>query len=35
VSLVLFIAAGSGLSIIIRRYEIALLRQAKHSLPNR
>ena len=35
VSLVLFIGAGSGLSIIIRRYEIALLRQAKHSLPNR
>jgi len=35
VSLVLFIVAGSGLSIIIRRYEIALLRQAKHSLPNR
>jgi membrane protein DedA with SNARE-associated domain len=35
VSLVLFIAAGSGLSIIIRRYEIALLRQAKHSLLNR
>jgi membrane protein DedA with SNARE-associated domain len=35
VSLVLFIAAGSGLSIIIRRYEIALLGQAKRGLPDR
>jgi len=35
VSLGLFIAAGSALSIIIRRYEIVLLRQAVRELPDR
>ena len=35
VSLVLFIGAGSSLSIIIRRYEIVLLRQAERGLPDR
>jgi membrane protein DedA with SNARE-associated domain len=35
VSLGLFVAAGSALSIIIRRYEIVLLRQAKRGLPDR
>jgi hypothetical protein len=35
VSLGLFIAAGSVLSIIIRRYEIMLLRQAERRLPDR
>jgi membrane protein DedA with SNARE-associated domain len=35
VSLGLFIALGSALSIIIRRYEPALLRQADRELPNR
>jgi membrane protein DedA with SNARE-associated domain len=35
VSLGLFIAAGSALSIIIRRYEIVLLRQAERGLPDR
>jgi membrane protein DedA with SNARE-associated domain len=34
VSLVLFIGAGSALSIIIRRYETALLRQARRALPD-
>ena len=34
-SLGLFIAAGSALSIIIRRYEIVLLRQAERALPDR
>jgi len=29
------IAAGSALSIIIRRYEIVLLRQAERGLPDR
>ena len=35
VSLGLFICAGSALSIIIRRYEIVLLRQAERALPDR
>jgi membrane protein DedA with SNARE-associated domain len=35
VSLGLFIGAGSALSIIIRRYEIVLLRQAERALPDR
>jgi membrane protein DedA with SNARE-associated domain len=35
VSLGLFIAVGAALSIIIRRYEIALLRQAKQALLDR
>jgi membrane protein DedA with SNARE-associated domain len=35
VSLGLFIAAGSALSIIIRRYEIVLLRQPQRTLPDR
>ena len=35
VSLGLFIGAGSALSIIIRRYEIVLLRQAQRVLPDR
>jgi membrane protein DedA with SNARE-associated domain len=35
VSLGLFIGAGSVLSIIIRRYEIVLLRQAERGLPDR
>jgi membrane protein DedA with SNARE-associated domain len=35
VSLGLFIAAGSALSIIVRRYEIVLLRQAERWLPDR
>jgi membrane protein DedA with SNARE-associated domain len=35
VSLGLFIAAGSAFSIIIRRYELVLLRQAERSLPDR
>ena len=35
VSLALFIGAGFTLSIIIRRYEIVLLRQAKRGLPDR
>lgn len=35
VSLGLFIAAGSAFSIIIRRYEPVLLRQAEHELPDR
>ena len=35
VSLGLFIAAGSALSIIIRRYENVLLRQAERGLPDR
>ena len=35
VSLGLFIAAGSALSIMIRRYEIVLLRQAERGLPDR
>ena len=35
VSLGLFIGAGSALSIIIRRYEIELLRQAECGLPDR
>ena len=35
VSLGLFIGAGSALSIIIRRYEIVLLRQAECGLPDR
>jgi hypothetical protein len=35
VSLGLFIAGGSALSIIIRRYEIVLLRQAERGLPDR
>jgi membrane protein DedA with SNARE-associated domain len=35
VSLGLFIAAGSALSIIIRRYEMVLLRQAERGLPDR
>jgi membrane protein DedA with SNARE-associated domain len=35
VSLGLFMAAGFALSIIIRRYEIVLLRQAERGLPNR
>ncbi len=34
VSLVLFIGAGSALSIIIRRYETVLLRQARRALPD-
>ncbi|MFH0301128.1 hypothetical protein AAFX91_28690 [Bradyrhizobium sp. 31Argb] len=34
VSLGLFIGAGSALSIIMRRYEIALLRQAQRALPD-
>jgi membrane protein DedA with SNARE-associated domain len=34
VSLGLFIAAGSAFSIIIRRYEIVLLRQAERGLPD-
>jgi membrane protein DedA with SNARE-associated domain len=35
VSLGLFIAAGLALSIVIRRYEIVLLRQAERVLPDR
>jgi membrane protein DedA with SNARE-associated domain len=35
VSLGLFIAAGFALSIVIRRYEIVLLRQAERVLPDR
>jgi membrane protein DedA with SNARE-associated domain len=35
VSLALFIGAGFALSIIIRRYEIVLLRQAERGLPGR
>jgi membrane protein DedA with SNARE-associated domain len=35
VSLGLFVGAGSALSIIIRRYEIVLLRQAERALPDR
>lgn len=35
VSLGLFIAAGFALSIIIRRYEIVLLRRAERALPDR
>jgi hypothetical protein len=35
VSLGLFIGAGFALSIIIRRYEIVLLRQAERGLPDR
>ena len=35
VSLGLFIGAGFALSIIFRRYEIALLRQAQRGLPDR
>jgi membrane protein DedA with SNARE-associated domain len=35
VSLGLFIAAGSAFSIIIRRYELVLLRQAERALPDR
>jgi membrane protein DedA with SNARE-associated domain len=35
VSLGLFIGAGSALSIIVRRYEIVLLRQAERGLPDR
>ena len=35
VSLGLFMAAGSALSIIIRRYEIVLLRRAERGLPDR
>ena len=35
VSLGLFVAAGSALPIIIRRYEIVLLRQAERALPVR
>ena len=35
VSLALFIGAGFALSIIIRRYEIVLLRQAERGLPDR
>src|SRR6266566_3657134 len=35
VSLVLFIAAGSALSIVIRRYEVKLLGRAKRVLPDR
>jgi membrane protein DedA with SNARE-associated domain len=35
VSLGLFIAAGSALSIVFRRYEIVLLRQAERVLPDR
>src|SRR6202045_2001922 len=35
VSLGLFIGAGSALSIIIRRYEIVLLRLAERALPDR
>jgi membrane protein DedA with SNARE-associated domain len=34
VSLGLFIGAGSALSIIVRRYEIVLLRQAQRALPD-
>src|SRR6516225_10221062 len=34
VSLALFVGAGSALSIIIRRYEIELLRQAERGLPD-
>jgi membrane protein DedA with SNARE-associated domain len=34
VSLALFIGAGFALSIIIRRYEIVLLRQAQRALPD-
>ena len=33
-SLGLFIAAGLALSIVIRRYEIVLLRQAERGLPD-
>ncbi|MGY3343519.1 MULTISPECIES: DedA family protein [unclassified Bradyrhizobium] len=35
VSLGLFIGAGSALSIMVRRYEIVLLRQAQRALPDR
>jgi membrane protein DedA with SNARE-associated domain len=35
VSLGLFIGAGIALSIIVRRYEIVLLRQAERALPDR
>src|SRR6202166_70722 len=35
VSLGLFIVAGSALSIVLRRYEIVLLRQAERELPDR
>ena len=35
VSLGLFIGAGFALSIIVRRYEIVLLRQAERGLPDR
>jgi membrane protein DedA with SNARE-associated domain len=35
VSLGLFIAAGSTLTILIRRYEIVLLCQAERELPDR
>ena len=35
VSLGLFIGAGTALSIIVRRYEIVLLRQAERGLPDR
>src|ERR1700680_3544667 len=35
VSLGLFIVAGSALSIVLRRYEIVLLRQAECELPDR
>jgi membrane protein DedA with SNARE-associated domain len=35
VSLGLFIGTGFALSLTIRRYEIVLLRQAEHGLPDR
>ena len=35
VSLGLFVGAGTALSIIIRRYEVVLLRQAERALPDR
>ena len=35
VSLGLFIVAGSALSIVLRRYEIVLLRKAERDLPDR
>ena len=35
VSLGLFIAAGSALSIVLRRYEIVFLAQAERELPDR
>jgi membrane protein DedA with SNARE-associated domain len=35
VSLGLFIVAGSAFSIVLRRYEIVLLRQAERELPDR